>query len=159
MTTRQELIAEARTFIGTPWQHQGVLKGLGCDCEGFLEGVARNTALPVLVEVIRNYRRHEDGSMMLRLLNEGLEFVAAGEGREPPDMSLALPADVLAFCDEQLREPDKPRHLGLLTQVRHDGVCYVIHASERGVIEHRLDLKFLRRIHSIWRIPNLSPDE
>ncbi len=38
--TRAALIAEARTWIGTPWHHQAAVKGAGCDCIGFVRGVA-----------------------------------------------------------------------------------------------------------------------
>jgi hypothetical protein len=38
--TRAALIAEARTWIGTPWHHQAAVKGAGCDCIGFVRGAA-----------------------------------------------------------------------------------------------------------------------
>ena len=39
--TRAALVAEARSWIGTPYQHQASLKGVGCDCLGLLRGVWR----------------------------------------------------------------------------------------------------------------------
>lgn len=41
MFTREEVIAEARGWLGTPWHHQASLKGVGCDCIGFIRGVAQ----------------------------------------------------------------------------------------------------------------------
>jgi NlpC/P60 family putative phage cell wall peptidase len=41
MPTRTRLIAEARAWIGTPYRHQGSLKGVGCDCLGLVRGVWR----------------------------------------------------------------------------------------------------------------------
>jgi NlpC/P60 family putative phage cell wall peptidase len=35
------VIAEARTWIGTPYRHQASLKGVGCDCLGLVRGVWR----------------------------------------------------------------------------------------------------------------------
>jgi NlpC/P60 family putative phage cell wall peptidase len=35
------VIAEARAWIGTPYQHQASLKGIGCDCLGLVRGVWR----------------------------------------------------------------------------------------------------------------------
>src|SRR3712207_7216939 len=35
------IIAEARSWIGTPYRHQASLKGVGCDCLGLLRGVWR----------------------------------------------------------------------------------------------------------------------
>ena len=37
--TRTALIAEARSWIGTPYRHQASLKGVGCDCLGLVRGV------------------------------------------------------------------------------------------------------------------------
>lgn len=39
--TRGQVIAEARSWIGTPYRHQASLKGVGCDCLGLLRGVWR----------------------------------------------------------------------------------------------------------------------
>lgn len=35
------VIAEARSWIGTPYRHQASLKGVGCDCLGLVRGVWR----------------------------------------------------------------------------------------------------------------------
>ena len=34
-------VAEARLWLGTPYRHQGSLRGVGCDCLGLLRGVWR----------------------------------------------------------------------------------------------------------------------
>jgi NlpC/P60 family putative phage cell wall peptidase len=39
--TRTRTVAETRTWIGTPYQHQASLKGVGCDCLGLVRGVWR----------------------------------------------------------------------------------------------------------------------
>jgi NlpC/P60 family putative phage cell wall peptidase len=41
MPTRDEIVAAARGWIGTPYRHQAALKGVGCDCLGLLIGVWR----------------------------------------------------------------------------------------------------------------------
>jgi NlpC/P60 family putative phage cell wall peptidase len=41
MTTPEQIIAEARSWIGTPYRHQASLKGVGCDCLGLVRGVWR----------------------------------------------------------------------------------------------------------------------
>lgn len=38
---REEIVAEARRWIGTPYRHQASLCGVGCDCLGLLRGVWR----------------------------------------------------------------------------------------------------------------------
>ena len=39
--TRAAIVAEARTWIGTRYQHQASLRGVGCDCLGLVRGVWR----------------------------------------------------------------------------------------------------------------------
>ncbi len=41
MITRAAIIAEARSWIGTPYRHQASLKGVACDCLGLVRGVYR----------------------------------------------------------------------------------------------------------------------
>jgi len=38
---RSQIVAEARSWIGTPYRHQASLKGIGCDCLGLIRGVWR----------------------------------------------------------------------------------------------------------------------
>ncbi|VAV95965.1 Gene Transfer Agent NlpC/P60 family peptidase [hydrothermal vent metagenome] len=38
---RARVIAEARSWIGTPYLHQASLKNIGCDCLGLVRGVWR----------------------------------------------------------------------------------------------------------------------
>ena len=39
--TREAIVAEALSWIGTPYRHQASLKGVGCDCLGLVRGVWR----------------------------------------------------------------------------------------------------------------------
>lgn len=39
---RAEIVAAARSWIGTPYRHQASLKGVGCDCLGLLRGIWRD---------------------------------------------------------------------------------------------------------------------
>ncbi|MBN8919523.1 MAG: C40 family peptidase [Rhizobiales bacterium] len=39
--SRTAIVAEARSWIGTPYRHQASLKGVGCDCLGLVRGVWR----------------------------------------------------------------------------------------------------------------------
>jgi NlpC/P60 family putative phage cell wall peptidase len=41
LITPDLIVAEARSWIGTPYRHQASLKGVGCDCLGLVRGVWR----------------------------------------------------------------------------------------------------------------------
>jgi hypothetical protein len=135
----QRLVDAARTWKGTRFQHQGNIKGLGVDCVNFISEVAREAGVEGL-EIPKSYRPHEDGTVMLQLLREHMEMVE--------EMQMG---DVLALCDEATREPDIPRHLVFVTDVTPK-TTLIIHASQHGVREHRMNAAWLRRVHSIWRI-------
>ncbi|HFC05524.1 MAG TPA: peptidase P60 [Rhizobiales bacterium] len=40
-SVQDQIISEARSWIGTPYQHQASLKGIGCDCLGLVRGIWR----------------------------------------------------------------------------------------------------------------------
>lgn len=149
-SNREQIVDIARTWLGTPWMHQGGSKERGVDCEGFVENVFKEAGYIEVLGAVRNWRRREDGSLMLALLNEHLDLVNGS-------INEAQPGDILAFCDADLRQPQIPRHLGIYTGQRGDGVHYVIHVGNEthGVVEHRMDARWLKRIHSIWRVRNV----
>jgi hypothetical protein len=37
--TRMDVVTEARTWLSTPFVHQGWTKGVACDCIGLIKGV------------------------------------------------------------------------------------------------------------------------
>ncbi|MEO9341120.1 NlpC/P60 family protein [Mesorhizobium sp. SB112] len=37
----EKIVAEALSWVGTPYRHQGARKGVGCDCLGLVRGVWR----------------------------------------------------------------------------------------------------------------------
>lgn len=41
MSINAEVLALAGTWIGTPYRHQGAMKGVGCDCLGLIRGIWR----------------------------------------------------------------------------------------------------------------------
>ena len=43
---REDIVAAARGWIGTPYRHQASLKGAGCDCLGLVRGVWREMVGP-----------------------------------------------------------------------------------------------------------------
>lgn len=141
ITLADKIVAEAETWINTPFRHQGRLKGQAVDCAGFISEVARNAGVSD-VEIPANYRPREDGVIMLQLLKDHMRIVAIEKVKA---------GDVLAMCDESLRDPDIPRHLVIVKDVTPEAI-FIIHASKTGVKAHRLNTAWKKRIHSCWRI-------
>ena len=65
-----EILAAARTWLGTPWRHQGRLKGVAVDCGGLILGVGRELGL--LDFDTRAYGRIPDGQQLRALCEQHL---------------------------------------------------------------------------------------
>lgn len=140
-----EIAAEAMTWVGTPFRHQGRIKGRAVDCANFVALVAIGVGLTG-IEIPGDYHEREDGVEMLRLLHQYLELVDY-DG----DLSNIATGDIIALCDDVRQEPDVPRHLVIVHTV-DAGYLYAVHATKTGVKRHRLDSRWLGRIHSVWRV-------
>lgn len=140
-TIAERIVSEARSWKGTAFQHQGRLKGRGVDCAGFIGEVARDAGV-INVHIPHDYRPQEDGTVMMRLLSEHLDFVKTEDVQA---------GDILALCDEALHDSDVPRHLAYVTEIRK-GTMFIIHVAGDGVVEHRTNMRWRQRIHSCWRL-------
>lgn len=121
MLEREDIIAEARRWIGTPWRHQGRSRS-GVDCVGLVVLVARNVGLEP--EDVTGYARRQDGRALLRHLHKQLEI------RSTTNWKIG---NIGVF-----KESAFPIHVGFLSS--REGVPTVIHAHarRRQVIEEAL---------------------
>lgn len=147
MTTRAEVVAEARRWLGTPYRHQHRAKGHGVDCAGLVIGVARNLGIVDPQFDVNGYARTPDGKS---LLEECDRFMT----RIP--MEQLQPGDVLVF-----RFTSDPQHLGVVADYPHGGLS-VIHAygtsnGKGEVEERRLDskTKFMRPVQA-YALPGVE---
>jgi NlpC/P60 family putative phage cell wall peptidase len=139
-----EVVAEARSWLGTPWRHQAYLKGVGCDCAGLVRGVGNALALfdtrdgAPGTEVFKGYGRKPEPRKMLRALDR---FMLRRRG-EP------LPGSVLL-----LRFDRDPQHLAILT-----GEGTIVHAlaTVGKVVEHRLSPDWRARVVAAWEFRQRS---
>jgi cell wall-associated NlpC family hydrolase len=138
-TAAARLIEAAQEYRGTRWQWQG-RTAQGIDCCGFVVQCCVTVKVVPDVQFIQDYQHQSNSDRMLELLESYLDYVDEGEER---------PGDIFALCDEQRKFPTRPTHLSLFTT----SVPYwkMIHASEHGVIEHRMDAWFKKRVASRWR--------
>ena len=97
---RARIVAEARSWLGTPFRHQGRLKGVGCDCAGLVIGVAR--ALGLSDVDVTAYGREPDERRVLRIMAEQLR---------PKAMAGMRPGDVLL-----LAAPRAACHMGIVAE-------------------------------------------
>lgn len=141
--TRQLILDEARSWIGTKVVHQGDTKGLTADCKGFAVGVCNALGMPEgqsLAAKVRDYSYAFKG----RSLYDGLRETLI---RVPEEQ----PGDLLAILWG--RDPF-PRHLAFVS----DQPGWIIHAYGGGVgrIEEVPLAKM--RVHSRFTWPSLGQD-
>jgi cell wall-associated NlpC family hydrolase len=148
MTTRQQLVDEARQWIGTPFVHQAYRKGIGADCIGLIAGVALSFAMPDAVAWAQrpdchNYAEQPDPKMLLRLTNEFLLPVCT-------EYDALMPADIVL-----MRFESDPMHFALVTSLTP---FLVVHALSRlgRVAEHHIDRAWQQRIMRIYRYRGLT---
>ena len=140
MVTRAQLVTEARTWVGTPFRHQGRVKGVGCDCAGLIVGLAKHFQLSTFD--VLGYNRHPTGRVLVDICDAEMERIAIDE-MAPGDVAL-------------LRFERDPQHLALIGNYLHGGLS-LIHSYVQGggVVEHRLDSVWARRIVAAYRIPGV----
>lgn len=101
---RSDIIAEAASWIGTPYHHQASLKGAGADCLGLVRGVWRGLYGPEPAPVPAYGQDANDGAEALLV---GLSAHLVRGAGEP------MPGDLLLF---RLRENWPARHCALLIE-------------------------------------------
>ncbi len=151
MITREQVVAEARSWLGTPYHHQAHAKGVGCDCGGLIGGVAVALGLvaadwwDTAFAPFAGYGREPAHGSLLRVLDTFLR---------PVDPAQAAPGDVLV-----MRFRREPQHLGFLVPYTFGGLA-ILHAlnglAVREVVEHRLDAGWHKRVTQAYRLPGVA---
>lgn len=133
-----DVIREAREWIGTPFHHQARVKGHGVDCAQLVIGVGMNLGLiPPYPQQYMCYGRVPRPDFMRERLQEFMNEIPAED---------AMPGDVLWMGWRK----GVPMHLGILTTLHGRGVIHAF--SEPGkVVETALPPDFERLIDSWWR--------
>jgi NlpC/P60 family putative phage cell wall peptidase len=116
--TRQQIMAEAARWIGTPYCHQASTRGVGADCLGLIIGVWN-----ALADQKIDLPRHDQRSWAQHAQGEPLLAGLRGYLREVP-LKDAVPGDVLAL---RWRSTWPASHLAILME---EGS--IIHAYEGG---------------------------
>lgn len=125
MITREQVVDEARSWVGTPYQHQARIKGIGVDCAGLLIGVARALGIVSPIFDVTGYTRRPDGWSLIETCEQHMQAI------ERADMG---PGDAVV-----VRFDSEPQHFGLIAPYSHGGLS-IIHAASKHnrVIETRL---------------------
>jgi NlpC/P60 family putative phage cell wall peptidase len=133
MTTRDDIVQEARKWLGTPYRAQCHVMGVGVDCVNLVNevlcavGAHERRELPV-------YRARPNGTLMEQV----------GEYLTRIPVMTADTGDVLLFKHPVMG----PSHLALMTSK-----TTIIHAymMNRKVVEHSIDDRWRTKIVAAYR--------
>lgn len=134
--TREQLILEARTWLGTPFHHQGRIKGVGVDCVGLVAETMRACGLPVTDRV--GYSHQPDGLQLLTAMMDHAVPILTEEMQ---------PGDVLLF-----RFNVEPQHVAFMTDI---GMIHST-AANRRCVEHCLDQVWMSRLVAVFRLKGVE---
>lgn len=146
---RQAIVAEARTWKGTKFQHQGRLKGIGIDCIGLLFGVGRALELVNITdEEFKRYAGYK-GRPSPRMMLEAMDRFLVK--RDTPREELA-PIGSIAWISWR-------EDLGMHVAIRSEqhGRPYMIHSFQTvgGCVEHGFVPPWPGRVVSWWDFPGV----
>ena len=144
---RAAIVAEARTWLGTPFSHQASLRGVGTDCVGLVFGVARSLGLPDAARFAASarytgYSRQPDGRT---LVSGCAEFL------DPIPLNTVQPGDILL-----LHFGHDPMHLSLVTETDPLRVIHALGVTTHNVAEHRIDATWHARIARAYRFRGID---
>ncbi len=143
--TRVDIVRVARSYLGTPFQHQAREPGVAIDCIGVLICAARELEIRPADFDIVGYAMHPDGRSLIRMAREHMTPI----GREDMQSGDAI----------VLRWGREPQHFGILGDYPGGGLSIIhaySHADGKGsVIEHRLDDSMLRYFVAAFAFPGV----
>jgi len=142
----RQILAAARSWLGTPWRHQGRLKGVAVDCGGLILGVGRELGL--LDFDTRAYGRIPDGQQLRALCEQHLcrKHIGGLASSSEAVGQAIMPGDVLL-----MRFTRHPQHLAIVGD-RGDPFSLIHADADAGAcVEHGADAKWLRRIVAAYR--------
>ena len=141
-----EVAQVARDWIGTPYRHQGSLRGAGTDCLGLIRGVWRSMygREPETVPAYTSDWSEPEG--LERLWEAALRHLIPLPAGEPDS------GEVLLF---RMKDGAVAKHLGIAA--RRNGVPTFIHAyAGHGVVESPLSAPWMRRVVARFAFPERS---
>lgn len=143
MATREDIICEARSWVGTRWQHQGRVKKNaqfhgGVDCLGLIIGVANALDIFPQTFIFHNYNRLPHDNLLLQECDRHLIKKPVLE---------ALPGDILAF-----RIQHEPQHLAILSEKQTMIHAYV---QARAVVENIYNQEWQDKLVAVYSYPGI----
>lgn len=146
---RRRVVAEARSWVGTPFHHQGRVKGVGVDCLMHIREVGEQGKFMPRIKPRDDrqywnfYGRRPNPPVMRECLARFLVPIAASDAKHGD----------IAWMD--WRELGMPIHMAVRSELRR--VPHIIHAIwDHQVVEHTFDDWHRAKVVEYWRYPAVA---
>jgi cell wall-associated NlpC family hydrolase len=141
--SRSDIVAEARSWLGTRFQHRGHAKGIGADCIGLVYGIASHFNLIPSEFTMPSYAPVPSNGLMMGNCRRFL-----------PRRSQPLPGSIAL-----MRFQHEPTHLAIFGDHPLHGLSLIhSYAQARRVVEHGFDQHWRERLVSVYDFPGVSFD-
>jgi len=139
MPTKEEFVAEVKTWINTPFHHAARVKNAGVDCVGLAVGAAKNLGI-----------HFEDQPNYPTLPTSGLFEKAVDSQTDPVELDDIRIGDLMKF-----RIVVETQHLAVVTQVEPTILITHAYAPARKCVEVNFDDYWKERLMGVRRIKEL----
>ncbi|MFZ5834013.1 MAG: NlpC/P60 family protein [Pseudomonadota bacterium] len=138
---REQIIATARAWIGTPYQHQASCRGAGSDCLGLIRGVWRD---------LYGSEPEQAPAYAMDWAADEQELMRDAACRHLLQIPItqAAPADVLLF---RMARGAPARHAGIISRPG-----WIIHACNGHAVREETIGPWARRIAYAFSFPELE---
>lgn len=151
MMKRMRIVNEARTWLGTPFKHQGRVKGIGVDCLGLVAGVFKSLSVPSKTKDSKGgfvplhkfdqtgYSTNPDGHTLQEVVSSHLDRKPLGD---------YTPGDIVL-----MKWMRYPQHLAIVSD--YPGGEGIIHSyrSAGKCVEHNLSEDWEKLIVEAYEVP------
>lgn len=141
--SRDDIVAEARRWLGTPYHHQASLVGVGADCLGLVRGVWRalhGAEAEAVPAYSRDWAEATGAETMLAAARRHLREI---------DRAAAARGNVVVF---RYRPRAAAKHIGILTDPAR-----MIHAIEGAIVsEVPLGIWWRRHMAAAFSFPGID---
>lgn len=137
-----KIVEQAKTWVGTPFRHQGRDKFIGADCAGLILGVGQEVERMKLTEheqkVLKRYRQFPSPMEVESLLAEFLDRVEEGDEQL---------GDIVLIKSRNSRAG----HVGIITQF--EPFLMIIHANDAfgKIVEQGIPPRSSNRVLGYFR--------
>ena len=139
MITREDFVNIARSYIGTPYHHQGRVPGVGIDCGGVVVCAAKECGY--IIDDMNDYAcTPSHGS-----------FVAAVKSR-----FIEISIDEIALGDLMIFSFGfEPQHIAIISAVTPLTIVHT-YTHVGKVVENHLDLIWRKRLRGCYRLKGIE---